>query len=320
MKKKALSVLLALTLTTMSFALVGCSGSKTETPDAEKESAEVTEAAETSSSDPVVIGSKDFTESIIIAEIYALALEDAGIPVERKLQLGSSIIHDAIVNDEIDFYPEYTGTGLINRLSADPIYDPEECYQVVKEGYAEKFDITWLEHSNVNDAEGLAIPTTVANEYNLNTFSDAWAVADQLVLAGNGEFFEQPDVYGRLMEVYGEVDFKDNVTMDHTLSFTAAKNGEVDIISVYTTEGSLAGDDFKVLEDDKQCWPPYYLTPIMRNDALSAHPEVEAIVNKVTATFTDENVIAMNAQVDVDGEDYGDVAADYYDSIKDSLQ
>lgn len=271
-------------------------------------------------SSPLVIGSKDFTESIVIAEIYALALEDAGVKVERKLQLGSSVIHDAIVNDEIDFYPEYTGTGLITRLGEEPIYDPEECYEAVKKGYADKFDITWLAHSDVNDSEGLAMLKSVADKYGITTFSDLWSHASELTFAANGEFYEQSGIFDRLQEVYGTASFKDTVTMDHTLTFQAAKSGEVDAISVYTTEGSLAVGDFLILTDDKNCWPPYYLAPIIRNDALKAHPEVQEIVDKVTATFTDENVIAMNAKVDVDGEDYSDVAKEYYDSIKDSLK
>jgi osmoprotectant transport system substrate-binding protein len=279
-----------------------------------KEDATVTVA------DPLVIGSKDFTESIIVAEVYALALEDAGIPVERKLQLGSSVIHDAIINDEIDFYPEYTGTGLITRLALDPIYDPEECYEAVKEGYADKFDITWLAHSDVNDSEGLAMLASTADEYGINTFSDLWEKAPELVFGGNGEFYAQAGIFDRLQEVYGPESFKDKITMDHTLSFEATRSGDVDAISVYTTEGSLAGGDFIILEDDKDCWPPYYLAPIIRNDALEANPEITEIIDKVTATFTDENVIAMNAKVDVDGEEYSDVAQEYYDSIKDSLK
>lgn len=268
---------------------------------------------------PLVVGSKDFTESIIIAEVYALALEDAGVNVERKLQLGSSVIHDAITNNEIDFYPEYTGTGLITRLGRDPIYDPEKCYETVKEGYAEEYDITWLAHSNVNDSEGLAMPVSVAEENGISTFSDLWAKASDLVFGANGEFYEQAGIFDRLQEVYGTANFKDTVTMDHTLSFQAARSGDVDAISVYTTEGSLAGGDFLILEDDKNCWPPYYLAPIIRNDALELHPEAQEIVDKVTATFTDENVVAMNAKVDIDGEEYSDVAAEYYESIKDSL-
>lgn len=303
MRKKILTSIVALVM--IGTLLTGCSGESKKA---------------SSNSSPLVIGSKDFTESIVVAEVYALALEDAGVKVERKLQLGSSVIHDAIINDEIDFYPEYTGTGLITRLAKDPIYDPQECYEVVKAGYAEKFDITWLAHSNVNDSEGLAMLATVAQEYGIKTFSDLWGQAPNLVFGANGEFYEQAGIFDRLQEVYGTVDFKDKITMDHTLSFQAAKSGDVDAISVYTTEGSLAGDAFVILEDDKACWPPYYLAPIIRNDALEAHPEVAEIVNKVTATFTDENVIAMNAKVDVDGEEYTDVATEYYDSIKASLK
>lgn len=303
MRKKILTSIIALVM--IGTLLVGCSGESKKTSN---------DAA------PLVIGSKDFTESIIIAEVYALALEDAGVKVERKLQLGSSVIHDAIVNDEIDFYPEYTGTGLITRLGEEPIYDPQACYEKVKAGYAEKFDITWLAHSNVNDSEGLAMLATVADEYGIKTFTDLWAQAPNLVFGANGEFYEQAGIFDRLQEVYGAVSFKDTVTMDHTLSFQAAKSGDVDAISVYTTEGSLAGDEFVILEDDKACWPPYYLVPIIRNDALEAHPEVVEIVDKVTATFTDENVIAMNAKVDVDGEEYSDVAVEYFESIKDSLK
>jgi osmoprotectant transport system substrate-binding protein len=302
MRKKFLTSIVALTM--LATLLTGCSNT-----------------SKTASSDdsPLVIGSKDFTESIIIAEVYALALEDNGVKVERKLQLGSSVIHDAIVNDEIDFYPEYTGTGLITRLEEDPIYDPEECYEKVKASYTEKFDITWLAHSNVNDSEGIAMLSSDAEKFGIKTFSDLWAQSSNIVFGANGEFYEQAGVFDRLQEVYGEVSFKDAVTMDHTLSFQAAKSGDVNAISVYTTEGSLAGGDFVILEDDKACWPPYYLAPIIRNDALNAHPEVAEIVDKVTATFTDENVIAMNAKVDNDGEEYSDVAKEYYESIKDSL-
>jgi osmoprotectant transport system substrate-binding protein len=267
-------------------------------------------------SNPVVVSSKDFTESIVIGEIYALALENNGIPVERKLKLGFAVVRDAIKNGEIDLYPEYTGTGLLTVLNEDPIYDPQQCYDAVKKGYKEKFNIDWLAHSDVNDAEGLAITKAAADQYGIKTFSDLWAHASELNFAANGEFYESEGAYKRLVEVYGEPKFKDALTMDHVLTYQAARDGKVDAISVYTTEGNLAGGDFVILEDDKGAWPPYYLVPIIRNEALKAHPEAEGILDKVTATFTDENVIAMNAKVDIDGDEYEDVAKDYYDSIK----
>lgn len=271
-------------------------------------------------SDPIIVGSKDFTESVIVAEIYCLALEDAGIPVERNLQIGSQIIHQAITNGDIDMYPEYTGTALVTWLGEEPIYDSDECYEHVKEAYKDKFQLTFLANSTVNDSEGLATTKEVAEKYGLATISDVWANASELSLCGNGEFFEAVATYPRLMEIYGDAKFKDEVTMDHTLSFTACKNGDVDVISVYTTEGSLADDVFVILEDDKKCWPPYYLCPIISDAKLTEYPEAEAVINSVTATFTDENIIGMCAAVDIEGEDFEDVAEEYYDSIKDSLK
>jgi len=107
--------------------------------------------------------------------------------------------------------------------------------------------------------------------------------------------------------------------MDHLLTFTACKAGEVDIINVYTTEGMLASGDFVLLEDDKHCWVPYYLTPIMRDDCIADNPGADEVCNKVTAQLTTENVIAMNSAVDIDKEEYADVAREFYDSIKDKL-
>lgn len=300
MKKKLLVTILAISV--LAANVTGCGST-----------------SEDSNSGTIIVGSKDFTESIILAEIYALALEDAGIPVERKMQIGSQIINDSLVNAEIDMYPEYTGTGLVTHLKMDPIYDPDECYDTVKKEYKEQFQVTWLEHSSVNDSEGLAVSTDAAEKYSLSTISDAWAHASDLVISGTGEFYEAPETYPRLKELYGDVVFKDEVTMDHNLSFTAATNGEVDLVSVYTTEGSLSSGDFVILEDDKNCWPPYYLAPVIRDEALEAAPEAEEILNKVTATFTDENVIRMNSAVDIDGEDAEDVAADYFETIKGSL-
>ena len=269
--------------------------------------------------DPIIVGSKDFTESAIVAEIYCLALENAGIPIERNLQIGSQIIHQAITGGDIDMYPEYTGTALVTWLGEEPIYDSDECYEFVKKAYKEKFNLTFLDNSTVNDSEGLAARKDVAEEYGLKTISDVWANASKLSLCGNGEFFEAVATYPRLMEIYGHVEFKEEVTMDHTLSFTACKNGDVDVISVYTTEGSLAGDDFVILEDDKKCWPPYYLCPIISDEKLAEYPEAADVINAVTATFTYENIIGMCAAVDIDGEDFEDVAEDYFESIKDSL-
>lgn len=269
----------------------------------------------------IVIGSKDFTESYLLSEIYALALEDNGFKVERKLKLGSSVVHNAIESGEIDMYPEYTGTGLITILNQDSISDPEKVYDIVKKKYKEKYNIAWLEHSNVNDTEGIAITKTASNRLGgLSTISDVWKHASDLNLVGNGEFMEREDALPLLKKVYGDAQFKSSSVVDHTLSFQVALSGEADVIGVYTTEGSLDNDEFIVLKDDKQAFPPYYMTPIVRQQVLDANPKMEEVLNKVTATFTDKNIIKLNSRVDINKEEYEDVAKDYYSSIKDKIK
>ena len=336
MKKKllAFTLCLGLILTT-----VGCgsksspSGSSSGNTSSTSESSSVSEsssAGETASSEeekptteaasnsPITVGSKDFTESLVLAEIYALALEDAGYQVERADALASAVIRESIKTGDVDFYPEYTGTALVSVLGLDPVYDEDQVYQTVKEEYEKQYGISVLDPADVNDSEGLAMLATRAKELGITTISQAWAAAknQKLVFSCKAEFTEAQ--FPRLEEVYGKLPFEVSV-MEHTLSFSAAKSGDVDLFSVYTTEGNLVGDDYVVLEDDLGAWVPYYIVPVIRDDALQANPGAENVINQVTATFTTENVIAMNSAVDVDGEEYADVAKEYYESIKDSL-
>ena len=267
--------------------------------------------------DPLVVSSKDFTESQVLGEVYALAFEDAGINVERKMNIGSSVIHDAIVNDEIDFYIGYTGTGLMTRLGMDTIQDPQECYDTVKKAYEDKWKITWLDQTDVNDSEGLFMLKTRAEELGITDYSQLWEQADSLVLGAFGEFYEQ--LYQNMKDVYGDVKFKNELTIDYALNFEACRSGQIDVFNQYTTNGMLSSGEFVELTDDKGVWPPYYICPLIRDDALEQWPEAEEISNKISALITKEDVISMNAKCDIDGEDYEDVAAEYYDSIKDKL-
>lgn len=134
----------------------------------------------------VVIGSKDFTENEIVAELYALALEDAGYTVERKMDIASSVIHTSLVNQEIDLYPEYTGTGLLSILQMEVLTDPEEVYATVKAAYEEQFQLTWLDYAAANDGQGLFISRKAADVYGISTISDLQAHADQLRFASQG--------------------------------------------------------------------------------------------------------------------------------------
>ncbi len=269
--------------------------------------------AQVSAADAIRVGSKDFTENEIVGELYALALEDAGYEVERIFDIAGSVIHTSIVSDEIDLYPEYTGTGLISILQLDPITDPQEVYDTVKEAYEEQFSLTWLDYAQANDGQGLFISKAASDEYGILTISDLQANADKLRFASQGEFDEREDGLPGLEKIYGPFEFKSSKIYDNGLKYSIVENDEADVAPAYTTEGRLAEKDkFVLLEDDKQAWPPYNLAPVVRDDVLEENPDIAEILGKVNAALDTETITALNAQVDVDKEEVEDVAADFY--------
>ena len=265
----------------------------------------------------IVIGSKDFTENEIVAELYALALEENGYTVERKMDIASSVIHTSITSDEIDLYPEYTGTGLISILQLDALTDSQEVYDTVKEAYNEQFDITWLDYAEANDGQGLFVSKEASDAYGITTISDLQANASEIRFASQGEFDEREDGIPGLEKVYGPFEWKSSKVYDNGLKYEIVENGEADASPAYTTEGRLVETDkFVLLEDDKHVWPPYNIAPIIRNPVLDANPEIAEILNAISATLDTETITGLNARVDIDKEEYEDVAKEYYESIK----
>lgn len=285
--------------------LVGCGGSKGS------------ESTQSSNKDAIRVGSKDFTENLIVAELYALALEDAGYNVERVMNIAGSIVHTSIVNDEIDLYPEYTGTGLISVLQLSPMTDADEVYQTVKEEYEKQFKLVWLDYAQANDSQGMFISKRVSDQYGIKTISDLQANASKLRFASQGEFDEREDGMPGLEKVYGKFDWKVSTVYDNGLKYQIVDNNEADVAPAYTTEGMLADTEkFVLLEDDKHMWPPYNLAPVVREEILTANPEIEEILNRVNTSLDTETITALNAKVDIDKEEVEDVAAEYWESIK----
>ena len=306
MRKRTTAVILAAILILTSLALAGCGGSSSESSE---------------SAGSVRIGSKDFTENEIVAELYALALEDAGYEVNRVFDISSSLIHQSIVSDEIDIYPEYTGTGLLSILKEDLITDPDEVYNKVKEQYEEQFQLTWLDYAKANDGQGIFVSKEVSDSLGIKTISDLQAHASEIRFASQGEFDERDDGIPGLTRVYGEFNWKSSKVYDNgLLKYEVVEKGEADASPAYTTEGQLSqADKFVLLEDDKQVWPPYNLAPVVRDNVLSDYPEIAEILNKVSATLDTPTITELNAKVDVDKQEYEDVAREYWESIKDSL-
>ncbi len=300
---KKIAVLLA---GIMLLSAVGCGGAGTESGSNE------------SGKDTVIrVGSKDFTENLIVAELYSLALEDAGFKVERVMNIAGSVVHTSITSDEIDLYPEYTGTGLITVLKMDPMTDAEEVYQTVKDNYEKEFQLTWLDYAEANDSQGLFISKKVSDKYGIKTISDLQKHASELKFASQGDFDEREDGIPGLEKLYGKFDWKSSRIYDNGLKYELVDKGEADVAAAYTTEGRLAETDkYVLLEDDKHMWPPYNLAPVVRDNILSENPEIADILNKVNATLDTETITSLNSRVEIDQEEYEDVAEEYWESIR----
>ena len=263
------------------------------------------------------VGSKDFTEGLIVSEIYALALEDAGYTVKRNMNIAGSLVHTALVDDEIDLYPEYTGTALLSVLKEEMNSDADTVYRTVKEAYAQQFAVTWLDSTAINNTNGLVIRKQTADEYGIKTISDLQKNADKIRVCSQGEFEYREDGIPGLSRVYGDFGFASVKVYDSGLKYHILENDEADVCPGYSTDAWLVNKDkFLYLEDDKHFWPPYYLAPIIRNDVLDENPEIAEVLNRVSGKLDTETIIRLNAQVDIDKREYEEVAKEFYESIR----
>jgi osmoprotectant transport system substrate-binding protein len=264
----------------------------------------------------VRVGSKNFTESFLIAEIYAQALERAGLRVGRLFNLGSTqIAMAAMERGNIDCYPEYTGTALINVLHDAPIADPRTAYQVVARAFEERYGIVWLDPSPMNDSQGLATTRAIAAAQRLATLSDVAAAAPRLRLATIQEFLARPDGLPGLQRFYGGFRFREVRTYDIALKYRALLENKADVATAFTTDGTIATDDLVILRDDKHFWPAYNIAPLVRKPALQARPAIARVLNAVSSAITDRKARAMNAAIEGSQQDPADVAAAFLRSL-----
>jgi osmoprotectant transport system substrate-binding protein len=262
------------------------------------------------SSGPAIrVGSKNFTESIVIAEIYSRALENAGMKVERHLNLGSTAIAmAAIERGDIDLYPEYTGSGLLDVLHLAPMRDPKKIYETVAAAYAKQYHLTWLDPSPMNDSQALATTKAISEAHGLTTLSGLAKAAPQFRLATIQEFLARADGLPGLQKFYGGFDFKSVKTYDITLKYQALRDGAADIGSAFSTDGSISTDDLVVLRDDRHFWPAYNVAPVVRQDALARDPRIATVLNALSPAITDRAAARMNAAVEGGKQDPSDVA------------
>lgn len=291
----------------------------------------------------IVVGSKDFTEQFIVANMYLQVLENAGYTVEDSLNLGGTqVAHQALVSGEISLYPEYTGTGLTEVLGiavedldaavagtpeatpvddaspeATPVSDDGDISQIVfdrvKTEYEAQFDLTWLERSPANNTQALAVKREFSEENDIATISDLAAVADQYVISAPADFPEREDGLLGLQRVYGAgFESIEVLPVSPGLKYQALLDDQAEVVLAFGTDGQIAGYDLVVLEDDLGLWPPYNLAPVVRLDVLEANAEIINILNGVTTTLTDEVLSELNWRVDGDeNAEPADVATDF---------
>jgi osmoprotectant transport system substrate-binding protein len=299
-----LALLAALALLGLACGNVGSSGGSG--PSAEDEGSGPT----------ITVGSKNFTEQYVLGELYAQALEAKGFNVEKKLDLGSAAIADkALQNGQIDMYPEYTGTSLVEIFKQEEQPDtPEATYEKAKQLYTERDPAdTMLTPAPFNNTYGIFVRKDVAGEYELKTIADLAEVSPKLAFVVFSEFKNREDGYPNMQKNYPAFDFGDFVIVNSIGGpiYQGVLQGEGDAGVGFTTDSQLASDELVVMEDPKSIWPFYNPAPVVRSDVLEQNPKMEEVLNSVSETLDADTMRQLNAQVDIEQEDPEDVAAEH---------
>ncbi len=263
--------------------------------------------------DTIRIATKPMTEQFILGEMLTLLIEndtDYKVNLTKGIGGGTSNIHPALIKGDFDLYPEYTGTGWLVVLKKENFPGHEQLYSQLQQEYQNQFDLRWIAPYGFNNTYSLALKNELARENNLTTFSDLADYPDQFSFGAEYDFFEIPMGYRELCDRYN-LKFKDTKDMDIGLKYEAIKSGKIDVMNVFTTDGQLSGAGLTVLEDDRGFFPTYYCATVVREDALQRFPGLEATLQKMNNILTNEDMIELNNQVDVQGRNEREVARDF---------
>ncbi|HVF87325.1 MAG TPA: ABC transporter permease/substrate-binding protein [Pyrinomonadaceae bacterium] len=247
---------------------------------------------------PVVVGSKDFTEQVILGEIIAQTLEAAGLKVERRFELGGNLCHDALVAGRIDFYPEYSGTSFTAILKHAPVTDPRAVYEQITRDYAERFDIEVSAPLGFRNDFAILVRGRDARALNLRTISDAAPHARKWRAGFGQDFMSRPDGYEGFRRAYGLQLAAQPREMDLSLTYRALAAGEVDIIAGNSTDGLIAALDLTQLEDNRRYFPPYEAVILSRRSALERSPAAREALARLAGAISTEEMRRLNYEVD----------------------
>lgn len=264
----------------------------------------------------VTVGSKDFTENTILGYLAELALAATGAKINDLTDIkGSNSARQALIAGQIDMYWDYTGTGWINyQGNTDPIPDELQQFQATKSADEQKFGITWLDYSPVNNTYAFGVTDAYAQKNNLKTNSDMTAFLkqhpEQAMFCVETEFASRQDGMPGVQKAYG---FPVTTTKTFGIGtiYQSISNGTCNFGEIFTTDGRIAGLKLRVLQDDKKFFPQYNAALTLRRDYLAKYPELRQILEPVGKAMTNDQMIELCKKVDVDGRDAGAVARDW---------
>src|SRR5205809_7398567 len=238
--------------------------------------------------DRIVVGSKNFTEQVILGEMLAQQIErKTHLPVDRKLNLGGTIVcHEALTAGQIDTYVEYTGTGLTAILKEPPAKDSNLAYQTVKDAYRSRFGIEWTEPLGFNNTFAIIVRKSDAEQFGLRTISDAAPRTSRWVAGFGYELIEWEDGYPGLVKTYNLRFPSEPRVMDLGLTYKAVAGHQVDLIAGNSTDGLIGALGLVVLEDDKHYFPPYDAVPLVRETVITKHPEIREALQALGGKFS----------------------------------
>ena len=262
----------------------------------------------------IVVGGKGFTEQLILAEVTSQLLESEGFDVEKNVGMGTTIVRSALESGQVDLYWEYTGTSLIVFNKVTEKLTPEETYKRVKELDAEK-GLVWLAPSTANNTYAVAVRKDNPKTEGMETIADlaaAYNAGEEIIMATTAEFPKRQDGLVGLQEVYGfDVGRANLRPMDLGLAYNAMANGDVDVVVVQATDGQIAALDLKLLKDEENFFPNYALVPVVRQDTLEAHPDLEKILESLSVRLDDPTMQRLNGSVDVEKKTIKEVATSF---------
>lgn len=257
--------------------------------------------------DTITIVNKNYTEQRVIGEMTGQYLESLGYETEVKELGGSMLCFNALLSGDADIYNEYTGTMYSSILNQTEILSADDTYQICKDLCEEQYGVTWLEPLGFNNTYALIATPEFIEENGVKSISELEALAPSLVIGGDSEFgAREIDGLPAVEKKYG-FKFKSYKTMDAGITYNALINGEIDINSAFATDGRISKYNLQQLKDDKNVFPPYYCTPIMKQSFVEKYPDIVSALNKLKNMWSDSDMQHYNLMVD-EGADVKDVA------------